>query len=140
MVEKIGREEGRLLAKDELNRAEEEIKSARILHRNKLFFKSVVSAYYAVYHAAKSALLEIGVLPRTHEGVERMFSLYYVKNKKISTDIGKIIGRLMKLREEADYYPEIIFTDKDSEDAIKLAVSFIGEVKKALSKIKKTSK
>jgi hypothetical protein len=49
--------------------------------------------FYAVYHAAKAVLLLKGVIPRTHEGVERMFSLYYVKTKEIEIDIGKIIRK-----------------------------------------------
>ncbi|MGQ9570781.1 MAG: HEPN domain-containing protein [Thermodesulfovibrionales bacterium] len=35
----------------------DELKSARVLYENELYFKSIVSAYYAVYHAAKAALL-----------------------------------------------------------------------------------
>ena len=110
MVERIGKEEGKILAKDEFQRATDEIKSARILQENNLFFKSIASSYYAVYHAAKAALLLKGVVPQSHEGVERKFSLYYVKTKEIEVSIGKIIGRLMKMREEADYHPESAFS------------------------------
>jgi uncharacterized protein (UPF0332 family) len=56
MVERIGKEEGGILAKDEFQRALDELKSARILQDNKLYFKSIASSYYAVYHAAKAAL------------------------------------------------------------------------------------
>ncbi len=57
MVERIGKEEGGILAKDEFQRALDELKSSRILQDNELYFKSIVSSYYAVYHAAKAALL-----------------------------------------------------------------------------------
>ncbi len=53
----------------------------------------------------------------------------YVKTKEIRVDMGKIIGRLMKLREEADYYPEATFRFDDSSDAIEKAEAFINEVK-----------
>jgi len=36
---------------------------------------------YSVYHAAKALLLLKGVVPQSHEGVERMFSLYLCKDK-----------------------------------------------------------
>ena len=61
MVERINKREGKLLARDELKRALEELKGAEILQDSNLFFKSVVSSYYAVYHAAKAALLLSGV-------------------------------------------------------------------------------
>jgi uncharacterized protein (UPF0332 family) len=129
MVERIGREEGGLLARDEFQRAVDELKAARVLHENGFYYKSIASAYYTVYHAAKAVLLLKGIVPQSHEGIERMFSLYYVKTKEIRVDMGKIIGRLMKLREEADYYPEATFSFDDSSDAIEKAEAFINEVK-----------
>lgn len=133
MVERIGREEGKILARDEFQRALDELKSAKVLQENELHFKSIVSAYYAVYHAAKAALLLKGVIPQSHEGIERMFSLYYVKTKEIEVDIGRIIGRLMKLREEADYYPESTFSLKDSSEALEMANRFVENIKNSIS-------
>jgi len=132
MVERIGKEEGKILAKDEFQRALDELKSARILQENDLHFKSIASSYYAVYHAAKAALLLKGVVPQSHEGVERMLSLYYVKTKEIEVNIGRIIGRLMKLREEADYYPEANFSLNESLDALKMANEFIENIQKVI--------
>lgn len=133
MVERIGREEGRILAQDEFQRAVDEFKVARVLHESGFYYKSVSSAYYAVYHAAKAALLLKGVVPQSHEGIERMFSLYYVKTKEVEVGVGKIIGRLMKMREEADYYPEAPFSPEDSSDAIEKAEAFVREMKKFFS-------
>lgn len=132
MVERISKEEGKILARDELQRAQDELKSAKVLQENELYFKSIVSSYYAVYHAAKAALLIKGVVPKSHEGVERLFSLYYVKTNEIEIDIGRIIGRLMKLREEADYYPESTFRLKDSIEAIEMADRFVESIKNSI--------
>ena len=132
MVERISLEDSKLLAHDEFQRAQEEITAAKVLKDNGLYFKSVVSSYYAVYHGAKAALLNKGVSPKSHEGIERMFSLYYVKVNLIETDIGRIIGRLMKLREEADYYPETSFNLKDSSEAIEMAERFLESIRKVV--------
>lgn len=129
MVERIGKEEGRLLSTDEFQRAIDELKAARVLHENGFYYKSVASAYYTIYHAAKAVLLLKGVVPQSHEGVERMFSLYYVKTKEVEVAIGKIIGRLMKLRQEAEYYPETTFSSEEALDAIKSAEKFIEKIK-----------
>jgi len=132
MVERISKKEGKLLAQDEYQRATEELKVAKLLHENSFYYKSVTSAYYAVYHAAKAALLLDGIAPQSHEGIERMFSLYYVKPGKIGAHIGKIIGRLMKLRSEADYYPETPFNSDDSSDAIEKAEIFVKDIQKVV--------
>ena len=132
MVERISLEDSKLLAHDEFQRAQEEVTAAKVLKDNELYFKSIVSSYYAVYHGAKAALLNKGVSPKSHEGIERMFSLYYVKVNLIETDIGRIIGRLMKLREEADYYPETSFNLKDSSEAIEMAERFLENIRKVV--------
>lgn len=132
MVERISKKEGELLAQDEYQRATEELKVAKLLHENSFYYKSVTSAYYAVYHAAKAALLLDGIAPQSHEGIERMFSLYYVKPGKIGAHIGKIIGRLMKLRSEADYYPETPFNSDDSSEAIEKAEIFVKDIQKVV--------
>ena len=135
MVERINKREGKLLARDEFRRALDELKVAKVLLENELYFKSVVSSYYSVYHAAKAVLLLKGVIPRSHEGVERMFSLYYVKTGEIEIDTGKIIGRLTKLREEADYYPESTFRLKDAQEALEMAKSFVENIQEKLGRL-----
>lgn len=129
MVERIDKEEGALRAKDEIERAFEELNAAKLLLEKGFSFKSVSSSYYTIYHAAKALLLLKGVDPRTHEGVERMFSLYYIKTKDFDLSVGKTIGRLMKMRQEADYYPEVPFTGEEASEAVKLAEAFFEEAK-----------
>ncbi len=129
MVERINKEEGFLLAKGEIDRADEELNAARALQENGFYFKTVVSAYYSIYHAAKALLLLKGVAPKTHEGVERMFGLYYIKTKEFDLTTGKSLGRLMKMREEADYYPEIPFTNDEAAEAIRMAADFLEKAK-----------
>lgn len=132
MVERIDKEEGRLRAKDEIERASDELNAALVLHEKGFFFKSVSSAYYSIFHAAKALLLIKGVEPKTHEGIERMFSLYYIKTKEFDLAVGKTMGRLMKMREEADYYPEVPFTEEESDGAIKMAKIFVEKANKLI--------
>lgn len=133
MVERINKEEGILLAKGEIDRADEELNVARTLQEKGFYFKSVVSAYYSIYHAAKALLLLKGVAPKTHEGVERMFGLYYIKTKEFDLTAGKFLGRLMKMREEADYYPEVPFTNDEAAEAIRMAADFLEKSKPFIS-------
>ncbi len=133
MVERIDREEGAIRAKEEIERSEAELNAAVLLHDKGFYFKSIASSYYSIYHAAKALLLLKGVDPKTHEGVERMFSLYYIKTKEFDLKVGRAIGRLMKMREEADYYPEVVFISEESEEAIKMAGDFLEKAKSIIS-------
>jgi hypothetical protein len=129
MVERINKEEGSLLAKSEIERAVDELNASKLLQEKGFFFKSVASAYYAIYHASKALLLLKGVIPKTHEGVERMFSLYYIKTEEFDLKVGKVLGRLMKMRQEADYYPEVPFTSEEAVEAIQMAADFLERAK-----------
>jgi len=129
MVERINKEEGSLLAKSEIERAVDELNASKLLQEKGFFFKSVASAYYAIYHASKALLLLKGVVPKTHEGVERMFSLYYIKTEEFDLKVGKVLGRLMKMRQEADYYPEVPFTSEEAVEAIQMAADFLERAK-----------
>lgn len=129
MVERIDKEEGALRARDEMKRAEEEMAAASVLRQSRLYFKSVASSYYAIYHAARALLLLKGVDPKTHEGVERMFGLYYIKTGEFDLHSGKAIGRLMKMRQEADYFPELPFSEEEAVEACDMAASFLEKTK-----------
>ncbi|MBM4136116.1 MAG: HEPN domain-containing protein [Nitrospira sp.] len=133
MVERINKEEGALLAKGEIERAIDELNIAKVLQESGFYFKSIASSYYSIYHASKALLLLKGVDPKTHEGVERMFSLYYIKTKEFDLAVGKAIGRLMKMRQEADYYPEVPFTYEESVEAIQMATDFLDKTKSLIT-------
>jgi len=44
-----------------------------------------------------------GEEPKTHEGVLWRFSFQFVRTGVLTPEEGKLLGRLQKLREEADY-------------------------------------
>jgi len=61
-----------------------------------------------------------------------MFGLYYIKTNEFDLAVGKALGRLMKMRQEADYYPEIPFTNDESVGAIQMAADFIEKAKELI--------
>ncbi|WP_373083903.1 HEPN domain-containing protein, partial [Sneathiella sp.] len=70
-------------------------------------------AYYAMFDAARAALLATGTTPslasiKTHSGLISAFSLQLVKTGKVSVDLGKAINKVEDLRLVADYKGDII--------------------------------
>lgn len=96
--------ENRLAAiRAELARGDEARRAAEVLTREGLLRDAMSRAYYATLHYARALLLTKDEEPTTHEGVLRRFSFHFVKTGLLTLDEGKILGRLHKLREDADY-------------------------------------
>ena len=73
-------------------------------------------AYYALFDAARAALLAADLPPeaaRTHGGLISAFSLHLVKNGRVSVELGKSLNKAEELRLIADYKGDLI----DREDA-----------------------
>jgi uncharacterized protein (UPF0332 family) len=65
-------------------------------------------AYYAMFDAARAALLASGALvghevARTHNGLISAFSLHLVKTGRVPIELGKAINKAEELRLIADY-------------------------------------
>jgi len=75
-------------------------------------------AYYAMFDAARAALLASGApveaeVARTHNGLISAFSLHLVKTGRVPVELGKALNRAEELRLAADYKGDSI----DKEDA-----------------------
>jgi uncharacterized protein (UPF0332 family) len=65
-------------------------------------------AYYAMYDAARAALLASGSpvepeIAKTHSGLISAFSLHLVKAGRVSVELGKALNKVEELRLVADY-------------------------------------
>ncbi|MDP1696756.1 MAG: HEPN domain-containing protein [Xanthomonadaceae bacterium] len=65
-------------------------------------------AYYAMFDAARAALLASGApvepeLARTHNGLISAFSLHLVKTRRVPIELGKALNKVEDLRLVADY-------------------------------------
>jgi len=65
-------------------------------------------AYYAMFDAARAALLATGAMPslasiKTHSDLISAFSLHLVKTGKVSIELGKAINKVEDLRLIGDY-------------------------------------
>ena len=65
-------------------------------------------AYYAMFDAARSALLASGSpvepeIAKTHNSLIAAFSLHLVKTNRVAVELGKSLNRVEELRLVADY-------------------------------------
>jgi len=78
-------------SRKEMERANKALLAAKTLLENQLYEDCVSRSYYAVLHAAKAALIKIGVEAESHQAVRRMFGLHLVKTEQIEKHFAEIL-------------------------------------------------
>jgi len=74
--------------------------------------------YYAVFHAIHALFVMDGIYSKSHEGLNSMFSLHYVKANKLDAKFGRFVAIMENLREKADY--DVLFdVTKETLDIMK---------------------
>lgn len=116
-----GREE---VVREELARAEEELRAAEALLAVHLPRVAVTRAYFAVFHMARALLYSGDLEPRIHEGVLHLVSLHFVRTGKVSVEQGRVLARLQKYRGEADYGDAFVIDDDAAREDLEAARAF----------------
>ncbi len=111
-------------AVEELARSREEVRiSKQILDLGSPRI-AATRIYYAVFHAVRALLFSQGLEPRSHAGVQHLFAVHFVQAGKLPPSASRLIARLQKYREEADYgevyVDDATGTAKDLADAQEL--------------------
>jgi len=106
-------EEGFEFAKGFVNLALTELKSLKGNIRESVWRKAVTNLYYVFLNLIRAVLAEKGIYPKTHEGIERMFALHFVKGEEFPKEVASHFSNLMSRRTEADYKFFIDFSKED---------------------------
>lgn len=116
----------------EMQQAEENLKEINALTGEELYRGAISRIYYYVFHVTRALLYSIGLEPKTHQGVNHLLNLHFVKPGKIDPKYGKLFSRLQKYREESDYDPAAVFTKEDAEEELVLARQYFQAAKQYL--------
>src|SRR3989304_3521806 len=92
-------------ARAEIEASEEALSAARALLEGGLLRSAVSRLYYGMFHLVRALVVSRGFDPRTHEGVESLFGLHFVRTGVVDVRYGKVFAYLQKFREQADYGP-----------------------------------
>ncbi len=133
----MNKRDKRLNMKLELEAGDKALKEVKALLEKGLYEGSISRLYYSIFHYVKALLYLEGLEPKTHEGLERLFGLHYIKTSKVDPKYAKLLGHLQKYREQADYGLTTTFSKEDVEVEIKRVEEFIQQVKKLISSHRK---
>ena len=119
----------------EFSLAEEELNIADSLLQADFARVSLIRAYFAVFHAARARLYAAGFEPRTHAGVQHLFNLHFVRSARFEPGVSRLMARLQKYREEADYSRAFVIDAEGAREEIKAARTFVDAVRAQLPAI-----
>ena len=123
-------EEGRQESSvEELSLADEELSAADSLLRAGFARISLTRACSAAFHAARARLYAAGFEPRTHAGVHHLFNLHFVKPARFEPGTSRLMARLQKYREEADYSRAFVIDAAGAREELEAARAFVKTVR-----------
>lgn len=116
-----------------IKRARERIREAEILLEKKHYNGAISRAYYGFFEAGHAALITKGITAKTHAGIIMLFSLHFVKNRKIPVKFIRFFKKAQESREEADYHFLREFTREEAQTTIDTAKQFIKTVRETVA-------
>lgn len=90
-------------------------------------------AYYAMFDAARAALLASGApvdseIGRTHSGLIGAFGNHLVKNGPVSKELGRLLNRAHEIRLVADYNSASV-EPSDAKEMVEQAETFVAAMR-----------
>jgi uncharacterized protein (UPF0332 family) len=128
-------EKTRELIKVRLEKSEEDIKTARELLSLKRYRAAVNRAYYSLFSITTAVLLTRKLERSKHSGIEAAFNQYFIRNRIIEVEYGKVFDYVRRKREECDYNAKIIIDKETAENVVKDSRKFIRRMKEYLGSI-----
>jgi len=112
-----------------IEKAEEDLASARDNFSAGRFQNAVRDAYFACFHAFSSVILKSGKTFMKHKEVRSALHRDFVRTNKIDVSWGKHYDWLFDNRQKADYRALVQFDSDQVRDIIEQSQAFVEEMK-----------
>lgn len=121
-------EQTRVLIEIRLDRAREDMETARELVDLGRYRAAVNRAYYAIFGITTALLLTEKIERSKHTGVESALIQHFVKKELIEPEYGKIYDYIRKKREESDYSARITIDERTARKVVRDAQKYITRI------------
>jgi uncharacterized protein (UPF0332 family) len=118
-----------------LERAREELDTARENVTHGRFRAATSRAYYAVFYMASAALFSQEIERSKHSGVESAFTQFLVKPGHIEPEFSRLYQRARRQREEADYAEALEIDETSAQQTLTDAERFVDRLERFLRDI-----
>jgi uncharacterized protein (UPF0332 family) len=119
------------IARSYLTKADNCLKSAKLLLENDLFENSVSMTYYAMYNSLTALLFKTGVKCENHSGSIILLGRLFGRR-----DLYRVISFAKKERIDKQYYVDLALTKQSAEDLLRKAESFLVNIKLMMKNLK----
>jgi len=112
-----------------LEKAAQDLASARENLSAGRLQNSVRDAYFACFHSFSAVLIKAGRTFRKHSEVRSILHRDYVKGRKLAVEWGKHYDWLFDNRQKADYRPLVDFDIEQVKDILEKSEGFVREMR-----------
>ena len=117
-----------------LSRAEDALKGASVLIKEKLWLDALSKIYYAAFYIVSALLINMQLNPKTHGGAKALFHKEFVLTGIIDKEFGRLYDTLLAKRFEADYEDFAIIDDDDVPKYLESVKVFFDKARIILNK------
>lgn len=117
-----------------IGQAKETINVAKLCFENGHYKDAINRAYYAAFYAVKAVLALDNIDFKRHKDVVATFNRDYVASDVYEKEIGRLLSRLQKKRENSDYDDFYIASKEEAEDQIKFAEQIVMSITNKIGK------
>ncbi len=117
----------------ELDLADEELRAAGELLVAGFPRIALARAYFALFHAVRARLYAEGLEPRTPAGVQHLWNVHLVRTGVYDPAASRLLARLQKFREEADYAQGFVVDEAGAREEIEAARELVERIRQDLA-------
>ena len=117
-----------------IDQAKETINVAKLCFENGHYKDAINRAYYAAFYAVKAVLALDNIDFKRHKDVVATFNRDYIASGMYEKEIGRLLSRLQKKRENSDYDDFYIASKEEAEDQIKFAEQIVISITNKIGK------
>lgn len=108
--------------------ASELLTDAEVLFKAERWNAVVSRSYYAMFHAARAALLHKNIETYTHQGVNTQFARYYIKTNIFDKNLSYAFSKMLEMRMISDYEIGFKANRQDAIYALSEAKRFVATI------------
>lgn len=122
-----------------LAKTKECLRDAEIAIANQSLSMAANRLYYACFNAIHALFVMQGIYSKTHEGMNVLFNLHYVKTGIFDAHFGTFLNHLENLREKADYNVIYDVSKEDIDNMKPVVYDLVQQIEQYVTSVKTIS-
>lgn len=118
-----------------LDKARDDLETARINLENNKFSQSINRSYYSIFHAIRALTALDKFDSKKHTGVISFFNKNYIKTGKIETEFSRMVADAFDMRKDSDYNDFFVAAREDAQTQFENAGKLLKRIQKYIDSL-----